>query len=101
MTPTQMLSCEYYEIFKNSSFYRQPLVAIFVFSFNYRFLIVLSNKIDQCIVSHAWVMHGWSMMQSSNLILRLCLYSMESIPFLLVFCFLFRFVTFWFLSKGS
>ena len=30
MPPTKVSSCEYYEFFKNSFFYRTPLVAVFI-----------------------------------------------------------------------
>ena len=59
----------------------------------------------QCIVSYAWLMHGWSMIPEFcylmclfNLILKLCLYCRENIPFCcffvfdivsLLFCYLF------------
>ena len=50
-----------------------------------------------CMASHAWLIQdSWILLFNVffNLILKLCLYCREIIPFLLLFCFWSRFVTF-------
>ena len=44
-TLTQVFSCEFYEIYKNTFYYRTPLVAAFVVLINFAMLEPFSNKV--------------------------------------------------------